>query len=135
MLLDALEFGVSKLPAVSAGFPQVSGITFRVNSDLESSVVVDEKGQFVSVAGEYRVSDVMVGQEPLDPKAEYTLTSSSFTLGGGDGYTMFDGCKVLQESVKLDNQVLIDYITQTLGGVVADGYDKPNGQDRIVSVK
>ena len=43
ILLDALEFGVSKLPAVSAGFPQVSGITFRVNPNLESSVVVDDK--------------------------------------------------------------------------------------------
>ena len=47
---------------------------------------------------------------------------------------MFKGCKVLQESVKLDNQVLIDYITQTLGGVVGEGYDKPYGQGRIVSV-
>jgi hypothetical protein len=47
---------------------------------------------------------------------------------------MFDGCKVLQESVKLDNQVLIDYITDTLGGVVGEGYENPYGQGRIVSV-
>ena len=89
MLLDALEFGVSKLPAVSAGFPQVSGITFRVNPELESSVVVDDKNQFVSVAGEYRVFDVMVGQEPLDPKAEYALTGTSFLLNGGDAQFPF----------------------------------------------
>ena len=48
---------------------------------------------------------------------------------------MFNGCKVLQESVKLDNQVLIDYVTQTLGGVIGEGYDNPYGQGRIVSVK
>ena len=44
---------------------------------------------------------------------------------------MFEGANVLQESVKLDNQVLIDYITETLGGVVSDGYDQPYGQGRI----
>ena len=46
---------------------------------------------------------------------------------------MFKGCNVLQESVKLDNQVLIDYITGTLNGVVGEGYENPYGQGRIVS--
>jgi hypothetical protein len=50
---------------------------------------VDGKGQFVSVAGEYRVSDVMIGQEPLDSKAEYSLTGTTYLLNGGDGCTMF----------------------------------------------
>ena len=52
-------------------------------------------------------------------------------LNNGDGYTMFEGCKVLQESVKLDNQVLIDYITETLGGVIGEEYENPVGQGRI----
>ena len=51
MLLDALEFGVCKAACRFGGFLQVSGITFRVNPELESSVVVDDKNQFVSVAG------------------------------------------------------------------------------------
>ena len=48
---------------------------------------------------------------------------------------MFDGCKVLQECVKLDNQVLIDYITGTLGGSVGEEYDNPYGQGRITIVE
>ena len=36
--------------------------------------------------------------------------------------------------MKLDNQVLIDYITQSLGGVVGEAYANPYGQGRIVSV-
>ena len=40
---------------------------------------------------------------------------------GGDGFTMFQGCNLLQDEVKLDNQVLIDYITGTLEGVVGEG--------------
>jgi 2',3'-cyclic-nucleotide 2'-phosphodiesterase (5'-nucleotidase family) len=84
---------------------------------------------------ERRVRNVMVGNEPLDPEKTYTLASHDYQLlNNGDGYTMYKGCKVLQESVKLDNQVLIDYITQTLGGVVGEGYDQPYGQGRIVSV-
>ena len=90
---------------------------------------------FIGVEGEYRVKNVMVGGEPLDLEKTYTLASHDYMLlNHGDGYNMFNGCKVLQESVKLDNQVLIAYITQTLGGVVGEGYDKPYGQERITSV-
>ena len=128
MLLDALEFGVSKLPAVSGGFLQVSGITFRVNPELESSVVVDDKNQFVSVAGEYRVSDVMVGQEPLDQKAEYTLTGTSFLLNGGDGYTMFKEADVLTMTMLPDNEVVIKYLEEYLDGVIPEDYREAQGR-------
>ena len=50
----------------------------------------------------------------------------------GDGFTMFDGAPVLQNCVKLDNQLLIDYITETLGGVIGAEYGEPGGQGRIV---
>ena len=36
--------------------------------------------------------------------------------------------------LEADNQVLINYITNTLGGVVSDAYAEPYGQGRIVSV-
>ena len=52
-------------------------------------------------------------------------------LSHGDGFTMFDGANVLQDRVKLDNQVLIDYIVGTLGGVVGAEYAEPYGQGRI----
>ena len=53
----------------------------------------------------------------------------------GDGYTMFDGCNILQDEVKLDNQVLKDYITGTLEGVIGEEYSDPYGQGRIVAVE
>ena len=134
MLLEALEFGVSKLPAVSGGFFQVSNITFRVNPDMESSVVVDDKNQFVSVAGEYRVSDVTVGQEPLDPKAEYTITGSSFILGGGDGYTMFKEADVISMTMLPDNEVVIKYLEEYLGGVIPEDYREAQGRILMTSL-
>ena len=33
--------------------------------------------------------------------------------------------------VKIDNQVLIDYIVDTMGGVVSEEYADPYGQGRI----
>ncbi len=44
---------------------------------------------------------------------------------------MFDNAKVISQGIKLDNQVLIDYITETLGGVIGDEYANPYGQERI----
>ena len=136
-VLDALEWSVHSMPGEFGGFDQVSGITFEVDTTIESPVQADENGMFTGVdeTKERRVRNVLVGGEPLDPEKAYSLASVDYQLlSHGDGYTMFDGCKVLQESVKLDNQVLIDYIQGTLGGVVGEGYDNPYGQGRIVSV-
>ena len=130
MLLDALEYGVSKLPAVSAVFPQVSGMQFCVNKDIESSVRVDGNNQFVSVDGEYRVSDVKIGGKELDPKAEYTVTGTSYLLNGGDGYSMFKEAVVLSMAAVSDNEVLIQYIEENLGGVIPEDYREP--QNRIL---
>ena len=136
-VLDALEWSVHSLPGEFGGFDQVSGITFEVDAEIPSPAVQDEHSMFdhIDDTMERRVRNVMVGGEPLDPAKTYTLASVDYQLlNNGDGYTMFDGCKVLQESVKLDNQVLIDYITETLGGVVGEEYANPYGQGRIVSV-
>lgn len=136
-VLDALEWSVHALPGEFGGFNQVSGLTFEYDSEIESPCVEDANKMFdhVDDTKERRVRNVMVGGEPLDPEKTYTLASHDYQLlDNGDGYTMYKGAKVLQESVKLDNQVLIDYITNTLGGVVGEEYDNPYGQERIVSI-
>ena len=136
-ILDALEWSVHSLPGEFGGFDQVAGLTFEYDATIESPVVQDENSMFdhIDDSKPRRVRNVLVGGEPLDPEKTYKLASHDYQLlNNGDGYTMFKGAKVLQESVKLDNQVLIDYITGTLGGVVGEGYDNPYGQGRIVSV-
>ena len=136
-VLDALEWSVHSLPGAFGGFNQVSGITFEVDAEIPSPVVQDDRAMFgrIDETMERRVRNVLVGGEPLDPAKTYTLASVDFQLlNSGDGYTMYGGCRVLQRSVKLDNQVLIDYIAGTLGGVVGEEYADPYGQGRIVSV-
>ena len=133
-LKDALELGSSAYPGESGGFLQVSGLTYTINADIPSSVVKNDKSEFVKVDGAYRVSDIMVGGQPLDVNKTYTLASHNYMLkDAGDGYTMFGtkNVKVLQDEVMIDNQVLINYIVNNLGGVVGEQYAAPQGRIAI----
>ncbi|MBE5804537.1 MAG: bifunctional metallophosphatase/5'-nucleotidase [Clostridiales bacterium] len=134
-VLEALEYAVKDVPGEFGGFLQVSGLTFEIHTYIPSSVKMDVNKMYVSVDGEYRVKNVMVGGEPLDLEKTYTLASHDYKLkGNGDGNTVFDDCKILQDEVKIDNQVVIDYIVGTLGGEVGEAYADPYGQGRIVAV-
>ena len=136
-VLDALEWSVHAVPGEFGGFNQVAGITFEYDPNIESPCVVDENGFFdhIDESMERRVRNVLVGGEALDPAKTYKLVSTDYQLlDHGDGYTMYDGAPVLQQSVKLDNQVLIDYITGTLNGSVGAGDENPYGQGRIVAL-
>ena len=134
-ILDALEWGSRVVPEETGGFLQVSGLTYEIHTYSESSCTADENGLFTGVAGEYRVKNVKVGGEDLDVNKTYTLACHDYLLkNAGDGFTMFQQDTLLQDSVKLDNQVLIDYITGTLNGVVGEAYANPYGQGRIVAV-
>ena len=133
-LKDALELGSAAYPGESGGFLQVSGLTYTINADIPSSVVKNDKSEFVKVDGAYRVSDIMVGGQPLDVSKTYTLASHNYMLkDAGDGYTMFGtkNVKVLQDEVMIDNQVLINYIVEKLGGVVGAEYAAPQGRITI----
>ena len=134
-ILDALEWGARNVPGENGGFLQVSGLTYEIHTYIESSCTADENGLFTGVDGEYRVKNVKVAGEDLDLTKTYTVASHNYMLkDGGDGFTMFQGCTLLQDEVKLDNQVLIDYITGTLEGVVGEAYANPYGEGRIVGV-
>ncbi len=135
-ILDALELGCSKLPAESGGFLHVSGMTYTIDLNVESTVKLDENGMFVEVEGDRRVKDVTVGGEPLDPDKTYTLASHNYKLKDcGDGYSMFADNVFLQDSVMIDNQVLINYIVDVLGGTVGEEYADPYGQGRITIIE
>ena len=135
-ILDALEMASRDVPNECGGFLQVSGLSYEINVGVETSVVLDDKGSFVEVAGERRVQNVLVDGQPIDPEATYTLASHNYMLkSGGDGMSMFQGSTILQDEVLIDNQVLINYIVDTLGGVVGEEYSDPYGQGRITIVE
>ncbi|SEV97321.1 5'-nucleotidase [Cognatiyoonia koreensis] len=74
VLLAALENGVSQLEEGAGRFPQVAGMSYTVDPAAEAGS---------------RISDVMVGDAPLDPAATYGVVSNNYVRNGGDGYDMF----------------------------------------------
>ena len=135
-ILDALEFGARDVPEENGGFLQVSGMSYEIDLNVPSSVKTDENKMFLSVEGARRVKNVMVGEEEIDPQKTYTLACHDYLLlNQGDGYTMFKNNVVLKNQFMLDNQVLITYMTQQLGGVVGEDYADPYGQGRIVEIE
>ena len=135
-ILDALEWGSRNAPGELGGFLHVSGLMYTIDTTIESTVTYDEKVSFTGVAGARRVKDVYVLQDgayiPIDPEATYTLSSHNYMLRDcGDGFTMFTDNNFLLEDVMLDNQVLITYIQEGLGGVIGDEYADAYGEGRI----
>lgn len=131
-ILDCLEMGAIHYPEEDGSFIQVSGLTYQINKDIPSSVKTDKDGNFIGVDGEYRVCNVFVGAEPLDLNKTYTVASHNYyLLSYGSGMTMFKDCKIVAKEIALDNQALIDYITENLGGTVGEEYSNPRGSGRI----
>jgi 5'-nucleotidase len=97
LLLDALNHGVSRLPVSAGQFPQVSGMTFRVDVQLPAG---------------NRVRDLEIQGRPVDPDRTYTLAVPDFILLGGDGYRMFAGQRVVvgPESGTLVSVVLEQFV-------------------------
>ena len=127
-ILDALEHGVRHLPGTTSRFPQVSGITYKIDVSINSSVVVDDKEVFVEVGGARRVYDVKINDQDLVIEKVYSIASSSFILGGGDGYSMFSDKEITKTSAGVDNEVLLKYIRDNLKGEIPNEYMEPEGR-------
>ncbi len=76
----ALENGVSQLEQRAGRFPQVSGLTFEV----ESKAPVGS-----------RIANIKVNGEPIDTAKKYKVVTNNFMLAGGDGYAAFTRGRVL----------------------------------------
>ena len=88
-LRRALENGFAQLPTAAGNFPQISGLTVRV--DASKPV-----GQ--------RVVSVQVGNAPLLPAKTYKVATNDFLAGGGDNYTMFSS---LTPTIPVDDAPLL----------------------------
>lgn len=92
---DALEYGVATWADGKGQFLHVSkGMTYTF--DLSKP------------AGSRLVSASLNGQ-PLDDNKTYKVAVNNFTAGGGDGFTMFKGAKVLETGI-LDLDILANYL-------------------------
>ena len=118
-ILDALEWGARGTPNEEiGGFLHVAGLTYEINSAVESTVQMDENGVWVGgPTGAYRVNNVKVfnketnAYEALDLNAKYNMAGYNYTLRDlGDGFAMFDGAVNVLDYVMEDYMVLANYV-------------------------
>ena len=132
-ILDALEFGVSRHPNAAGGFPQVSGISYDIDTSLNSTVETDSQGLFLNVTGKRKVSNVKINGEDLDPNRMYNLSLSEYISNGGDGYTMFAKYEVVNEPLFTDTDSLAYYIKNDLNGTIPAEYKDFQGRINFVN--
>lgn len=71
--------------------------------------------------------------EPIDPNRTYRVAGTFYILQySGDGMSMFKNCPVISGDYPSDAEVLIEYMTQKLNGVIsAEAYGNKDGNGRI----
>lgn len=132
-LLEALEASTFCSPVAVGGFPQVSGITFTVNT----AAAFDEGGAYPGStyhkpASINRVTIKTVGGVPFDVNAVYAIATNDFMAAGGDTYYAFSAASVNYDLGVPMDEVLMDYIKEELkGNITAADYGAPAGRIAI----
>lgn len=111
-VLAALENGFSQVESGAGRFPQVSGLTVHWDASRPPGS---------------RVTEVLVGGEPLDPAATYDLATNDYMASGGDGYDAFTAGEVVIGP--LDGGIMAN---QVMDYVEAAGTVSPAVEGRIV---
>ncbi len=136
-IVDALEYGVSAVPEELGSFPHVAGIAFEVHTYIETPVVTDKLGDFVSIkdGAPRRVKNVYVSGEAIDLDKTYTLAGTRYMLQES-GYKMFSDAKTIDYvGPKTDAEMLIEYYINHLDQTItSEQYGNPLGDGRILMI-
>ncbi len=135
-ILDALEYGARLYPDYNGLFLQVSGVTYEIHAYRESPVIMNEDGSCAGIDNtkERRVTNVKVHDEALVSEKEYTVAATKYVLDNhGDGYYMLKDHQVVSdEGIMLDVEMLLQYLTKNLNGIISsEQYGNKNGDGRI----
>lgn len=114
IIKEALELGTDAYPEPKGAFPQVAGMSYKI--DLNKPV------------GD-RIVDIMVNGSALEMDKEYTLATNDFIAAGGDGYTMIQATPTTRRLMAMD-EALIAYINEE--GVIAPAVE---GRITVVELK
>jgi len=131
-ILDGLEMSARKYPEENGGFLHSSGLTYAIDPDIPSSVVIDgSTNKFLNITGERRIHSVFINGEPIDPQKRYKVIGDKYPLvEHGDGYD-FEGMTVVNTDFALPSDLLINYIKKLGNGI--EKYREP--QKRIIFSK
>ena len=129
-LLEALEASTYCTPESIGGFPQVAGMQFTV-ATYETYDKNDESYPNSTYYGPKTLNRVTIGSingKDFDPEATYVVITNNFVAGGGDTYYAFAAAtNQFDTGLPLD-EVVMEYITKELKGVIGETYAEPAGR-------
>lgn len=132
-LLEALEASTQSLPESIGGFPQVAGIKFTVYTKAAYDKADTEYpgSSYFGPKTIQRVRITEVNGKPFDKNAKYAVITNNFVAAGGDTYYAFASSNEQLDTGILLDEVLVEYITEELNGVIGEEYAAPLGRITI----
>ena len=135
-LLEALEAATQYSPEPMGAFPQVSGITYTLDTTVpyEKGKLYPGTTYYAPAAPGSRITISEVGGKEFDPEAIYTIATIEFVATGGDTYYCFAeaGAKTLMYVGYLDYEGMINYMKTELEGSIPEIYEETQGRITVV---
>lgn len=129
-LLEALEASTYCTPDAIGGFPQVSGINYTIST----AVAYDANAESYPASTYYgpksinRVTINSINGKEFKADDTYAVITNDFCGGGGDTYYAFAAATAkFDTGIPLD-EVVMEYITAELKGVIGKQYAEPQGR-------
>ena len=134
-LLEAIEASTYMAPEPSGGFPQVSGMKYTIDTTkaYEPQAETYPGSTYFGPASINRVTIDEINGKAFDPDAMYAVITNNFCAAGGDTYYAFASATEQFDTGYPLDEVLMQYITEALGGVIAEPYIE--AQDRITIIQ
>ena len=129
-LLEALEASTYCSPTPVGGFPQVAGMTFAISANVkyDANENTYPGSTYYGPNTIKRVDILEVNGLPFDPDATYAIVTNNFSAAGGDTYYTFAASEInIDTGLPLD-EVVMEYITKELKGVISTTYAEPFGR-------
>ncbi len=132
-LLEVLEASTFSTPSQIGGFPQIAGMTITIDTTKEFDAGdLYPSTTYHKPASIKRVTINDVNGKPFDKDATYAVAVNNFCAAGGDTYYALASSDSSFDTGILTDDILAQYITEKLGGVVDETYEKPAGRIKIV---
>ena len=133
-LLEALEASTFALPDSLGGFPQVSGMKFTVDATkkYDANENTYPGSTYRGPASINRVTINSINGKDFDPNKTYAVVTNNFMASGGDTYYAFAAASAQFDTGLPLDEVLMDYITTELEGVVGEQYAQPQGRITVI---
>lgn len=129
-LLEALEASTYCTPESLGGFPQAAGVTFTVKTyeKYDKNPEPYPKSTYYGPKSIQRVTIDNVNGKKFDLTATYAVVTNNFVAGGGDTYYAFAAATDQFDTGLPLDEVVMEYITKELKGVIGETYAKPAGR-------